>query len=99
LGVALINAGLRCTLAFPCPAEMHGSMHIHGQKASRLDMVFICRRRRMGMAAYSPDLIRAKKRYETTVRAMGGARQICEIAVMTPPGVRPNSPRSPQSGH
>lgn len=41
--VALLDAGLVCTAALPCPAEMAGSIHIHKSDSSIVDTVFVCR--------------------------------------------------------
>jgi adenine-specific DNA methylase len=41
--VALLDAGLVCTAALPCPAEMAGSIHIHKSESSIIDTVFVCR--------------------------------------------------------
>jgi adenine-specific DNA methylase len=43
VGVAILDAGLVCTAALPCPAEMGGSIHIHGTDSSIVDTVFVCR--------------------------------------------------------
>lgn len=43
VAVALLDAGLVCTAALPCPAEMGGSIHIHGSDSSIVDTVFVCR--------------------------------------------------------
>jgi putative DNA methylase len=43
VGVALLNAGLTCSATLPCPAEMGGSIHIHGTRSSIVDTVFVCR--------------------------------------------------------
>ena len=45
VGVAVLDAGLVCTAALPCPAEMGGSIHIHGTRSSIVDTVFVCRER------------------------------------------------------
>jgi adenine-specific DNA methylase len=42
-GVAILDAGLTCSASFPCPAEMGGSIHIHGTGSSIVDTVFVCR--------------------------------------------------------
>lgn len=42
--VALLDAKLVVTRAYPCPAEMGGSIHIQGTASSILDTVFVCRR-------------------------------------------------------
>ncbi len=43
VGVALLDAGLTCSASLPCPAEMGGSIHIHGTASSIIDTVFVCR--------------------------------------------------------
>lgn len=43
VAVALLDAGLTCTASLPCPAEMGGSIHIHGTDSSIVDTVFVCR--------------------------------------------------------
>lgn len=43
IGVAILDAGLTCTTAIPCPAEMGGSIHISGTGSSIVDTVFVCR--------------------------------------------------------
>ena len=43
IGVALLDAGLTCSASLPCPAEMGGSIHIHGTASSIVDTVFVCR--------------------------------------------------------
>lgn len=43
VGVAILDAGLVCSASLPCPAEMSGSIHIHGTASSIIDTVFICR--------------------------------------------------------
>ena len=43
IGVAILDAGLTCSASFPCPAEMGGSIHIHGTTSSIVDTVFVCR--------------------------------------------------------
>ena len=45
VGVAVLDAGLVCTASLPCPAEMGGSIHIHGTGSSIIDTVFVCRKR------------------------------------------------------
>ena len=42
-GMAILDAGLTCSASLPCPAEMGGSIHIHGTGSSILDSVFVCR--------------------------------------------------------
>src|SRR5262249_30299929 len=43
IAVALLDAGLTCSAAIPCPAEMGGSVHISGTGSSIVDTVFVCR--------------------------------------------------------
>lgn len=43
VGVAILDASLVCSVTLPCPAEMGGSIHIHGTGSSILDTVFVCR--------------------------------------------------------
>lgn len=43
VGVAILDAGLICSATLPCPAEMGGSIHIHGTGSSIVDTVFVCR--------------------------------------------------------
>lgn len=43
VGVAILDAGLTCSTTLPCPAEMGGSIHIHGTRSSIVDTVFVCR--------------------------------------------------------
>lgn len=43
VGVAILDAGLVCSASLPCPAEMSGSIHIHGKESSLIDTVFVCR--------------------------------------------------------
>ncbi|HQI00297.1 MAG TPA: DNA methylase [Deltaproteobacteria bacterium] len=44
VGVAILDAGLVCSATLPCPAEMGGSIHIHGTRSSIIDTVFVCRK-------------------------------------------------------
>ncbi len=43
IGVAILDAGLICSASIPCPAEMGGSIHIHGTGSSIVDTIFVCR--------------------------------------------------------
>ena len=45
VGMAILDAGLTCSASLPCPAEMGGSIHIHGTASSIVDTVFVCRDR------------------------------------------------------
>ena len=41
--VAILDSGLTCSASLPCPAEMGGSIHIHGTNSSIIDTIFVCR--------------------------------------------------------
>jgi len=43
VALAILDSGLSCTAAIPCPAEMSASIHISGTKSSIVDTVFVCR--------------------------------------------------------
>ncbi len=43
VAVAILDAGLTCSAALPCPAEMGASIHISGTGSSIIDTVFVCR--------------------------------------------------------
>lgn len=43
IGVAILDSGLTCSASLPCPAEMGGSIHIHGTNSSIVDTIFVCR--------------------------------------------------------
>lgn len=43
IGVAILDSGLTCSASLPCPAEMGGSIHIHGTGSSIIDTVFVSR--------------------------------------------------------
>lgn len=43
VGVALLDAGFTCSTTLPCPAEMGGSIHIHGTRSSIVDTIFVSR--------------------------------------------------------
>ena len=43
VGVAVLDAGLVCSASLSCPAEMGGSIHIHGTSSSIIDTIFVCR--------------------------------------------------------
>ena len=44
VGVSILDAGIVCSASLPCPAEMGGSIHIHGTTSSIIDTVFVCRK-------------------------------------------------------
>ncbi len=43
VAVAILDSGLTCSAALPCPAEMGASIHINGTGSSIIDTVFVCR--------------------------------------------------------
>jgi adenine-specific DNA methylase len=43
VAIAMLDAGLVCSAALPCPAEMGASIHINGTASSIIDTVFVCR--------------------------------------------------------
>lgn len=43
VAMAILDSGLTCSATLPCPAEMGGSIHIHGTASSIVDTVFVCR--------------------------------------------------------
>jgi len=43
IAVAVLDSNFVCTGAYPCPAEMGGSIHISGTGSSILDTLFVCR--------------------------------------------------------
>jgi putative DNA methylase len=43
VGVAVLDSGLGCSESLACPAEMGGSIHIHGTGSSIVDTIFVCR--------------------------------------------------------
>jgi hypothetical protein len=45
VGMAILDSGFTCSASLPCPAEMGGSIHIHGTGSSIVDTVFVCRNR------------------------------------------------------
>jgi adenine-specific DNA methylase len=61
IAVAILDAGLTCSSTIPCPAEMGGSIHIHGTNSSVIDTVFVCRAhgkvRRRYLCEQAADLI------------------------------------------
>jgi adenine-specific DNA methylase len=44
LVVAILDAGMTCTVTLPVAAEMNASLHIAGTVSSSLDSVFVCRK-------------------------------------------------------
>ena len=66
IGVAILDAGLTCTAALPCPAEMGGSIHIHGTGSSIIDTVFVCRE---ATRAGEPQPVAETDKLATVIRA------------------------------
>ena len=62
VGVAILDAGLVCSASLPCPAEMAGSIHIHGTMSSIIDTVFVCRTSGGGAGELAVRLARATGR-------------------------------------
>jgi len=61
VGIALLDAGFVCSATLPCPAEMGGSIHIHGTGSSIVDTIFVCRtkgRVRRSQLFETPDQLR-----------------------------------------
>src|SRR5262249_29529891 len=55
VGIAILDAKLVCSASLPCPAEMGGSIHIHGTNSSIVDTVFVCRHRGLTPRAWLFD--------------------------------------------
>lgn len=69
--VALLNARLRCTYSFPCPSEMSASIHILRRNASRVDMIFVCRKIGVKSRPFSPSLSLTLKTYSRSLERVG----------------------------
>lgn len=75
VGVALLDAGLCCTASIPCPAEMGGSIHIHGTSSSIVDTVFVCRgatERTRPATLSSPQDVRTQLSTDTSLLLASG---------------------------
>lgn len=74
-GMAILDAGLTCSASLPCPAEMGGSIHIHGTGSSIVDTVFVCRDRGITPRAWlfedAPQLAGILNRELSDLRAAG----------------------------
>ncbi|MYJ59686.1 MAG: DUF1156 domain-containing protein [Synechococcus sp. SB0672_bin_6] len=57
VGLAILDAGLACSAVLPCPAEMGGSIHIHGKPSSIVDTVFVCRDSRVRPVGKTPATV------------------------------------------
>lgn len=75
VAVAILDAGLTCTATIPCPAEMRGSIHIHGTGSSIVDTVFVCRAhgrvRRRQLCETAEDLTELVRDELAQLRAAG----------------------------
>jgi adenine-specific DNA methylase len=75
IGMAILDAGLTCSASLPCPAEMGGSIHIHGTGSSIVDTVFVCRDRgttpRSWLFADAAGLVRIMSDDLESLRAAG----------------------------
>jgi putative DNA methylase len=78
VGVAILDAGLVCSATLPCPAEMGGSIHIHGTGSSIVDSVFVCR-------------AKGEVRRSQLFDGVGGLKQIVygELAQLSSAGMTP----------
>jgi len=58
VAIAILDSGLTCSAAVPCPAEMEASIHINGTGSSIVDTVFVCRKTLVPASqpvAHTPD--------------------------------------------
>jgi adenine-specific DNA methylase len=74
-GIAILDAGLTCSASLPCPAEMGGSIHIHGTGSSIVDTVFVCRKhgtmRRAWLFENAEGLVEVMAKELAELRAAG----------------------------
>ncbi len=80
IGVAILDSGLICSTTLPCPAEMGGSIHIHGTGSSIIDTVFVCRK---------TGAVRRKLLFDTRAQLMAILQS--EIAELNKAGIKPTS--------
>ena len=73
--MGILDAGLTCTASLPCPAEMGGSIHIHGTGSSIVDTVFVCRdtgtESRVELFRSTGELVRLMARELEELRSAG----------------------------
>ncbi|MBI5367758.1 MAG: DUF1156 domain-containing protein [Planctomycetes bacterium] len=77
VAIAILDSGLDCTAALPCPGEMAGSIHISGTDSSVLDTVFVCRKARRGRAvgkASEPGALAEALKNDLSALARGGLK-------------------------
>jgi adenine-specific DNA methylase len=79
VGVSILDAGLTCSMTLPCPAEMGGSIHIHGTGSSIVDTVFVCR----AVVTTAPKLFKTAHDLVEIVRQ--------ELAQLKTAGMRPSA--------
>lgn len=75
VAVAILDAGLVCTAALPCPAEMAASIHISGTDSSVVDTIFVCRAERSRVPSKletTPDALATKVRQDCELLREGG---------------------------
>lgn len=78
VGVAILDAGLVCSATLPCPAEMGGSIHIHGTGSSIIDSVFVCR---------NHGTVRRSHLFDTPAGLL--ALVLCDLDQLRAAGVKP----------
>jgi adenine-specific DNA methylase len=77
VAVAILDAGLTCLATLPCPAEMGGSIHIHGTASSIVDSIFVCRHTgstRRGQAFESLDDLEHVMKVELSLLRAAGMK-------------------------
>lgn len=79
VAVAILDAGLNCSASIPCPAEMGGSIHIHGTGSSIVDTVFVCRKH---------GSVRRSMLFDSAERLAAIVRQ--EVSALTTAGMKPS---------
>jgi adenine-specific DNA methylase len=80
VGVAILDSGLVCSATLPCPAEMGGSIHIHGTGSSIVDTVFVCR---------SHGVVRRSHLFRTSAELIDLIRG--EVGQLRKAGVKPTA--------
>jgi putative DNA methylase len=79
VGVSILDAGLTCSMTLPCPAEMGGSIHIHGTGSSIVDTVFVCRAK----VTTAPKLFKTAQELSSIV--------LQELAQLRTAGMKPSA--------
>ena len=80
VGVALLDAGFVCSATLPCPAEMGGSIHIHGTASAIVDTVFVCR---------THGVVRRRHLFQTSVELIDIVQK--ELQQLGLAGMKPTS--------